>query len=114
MPSNPYAWFPDSNLKLHLAAAEAIRKNPALILDAIRTLDRWMANGEDNSRFLFEWKKLLIGATHSSEGFDQLLALLEDDSEPASQMKSYSPVATILDCATIDRVYESCTTPAAG
>ncbi len=110
MPSNPYAWFPDSNLKLHLAAANAIRKDPACIADVLKTLDHWMANGDDSSRFLVEWKKLLIGATHSSEGLDQLLALLADDSEQASQMKSYSPVVTILDYEAIDRVYESCTT----
>jgi hypothetical protein len=36
--------------------------------------------------------------------------ILHDDSEEASQIKSYSPAVTILDCEAIDRVYESCTT----
>jgi len=111
MPSNPYAWFPDSNLKLHLAAAEAIRRDPSRISDALGTLDRWLAKGDDNSRFLQAWRELLTDALRSRDGLDRLLALLADDSELAAQMKSYSPMATILDCETIDRTYESCTSP---
>lgn len=105
MPNNPYEWFPGSSRSLHSAAAEAIRQDPDLISDALKTLEHWLVLEGRESLFLSEWKNLLVAASESPAGLNRLLSLLEEDSEWAAQMKSYSPVATILDRQTIDQIY---------
>jgi len=114
MVANPYEWVPNSNLKVHVAAADVIRRNPDCLGEALKNLEHWMTMDAKACRFSRRWKKLLREAISSSEGLDKLLFLLAEDSEEANQMKSYSPLACILDCETIDKVYESIATPALG
>lgn len=89
---------------LHAAVAARIRHDPSLIAIALANLERWeRQSGPDPA--LREWSEIL-----HSQPLEQVLALLEEDSERADRLRQSSPFTGILspeERMEILRAYES-------
>jgi transcriptional regulator with XRE-family HTH domain len=80
------------SLALHRLLAEKIRRDPALLDRARKTLDRWMAmkprNGAEPD--LIEWRAAI------DQGIDATIALMTDPGEHATDLRQSAPFTGIL------------------
>ena len=64
-------------------------------------IDRWLANGHTAPHRLEQWRRMIVHAQQSPEGFAELLQVLGDQSESAIHLKSFDPFPGVL--TTIER-----------
>ena len=76
---------------LHKKIAFKLRKNPALWDIPKSNIERWKLNNEQIASAILEWENILNTKTR-----DQILTLLESDSEEMIRLRSSSPFAGIL------------------
>jgi len=76
------------SLVLHQEAVRLMRKNPALIQQAMDTLDRWRQTGDSHSRFLWdEWSVIL-----HRRAWRRALS----QTKRSKELRQASPLATVL------------------
>ena len=73
----------------------------ALLRIPLENIDRWIANGHTAPHRLEQWRAMLLRAQQTPEGFQELLELLRDRSEPAVHLKSFDPFPGVL--TTVER-----------
>lgn len=80
------------SLALHRLIAERIRRDPALLDRARKTLDRWMAMNPRNRAEpdLIEWRAAI------DQGIDATIALMIDPGEHATDLRQSAPFTGIL------------------
>jgi hypothetical protein len=76
---------------LHREVAKKLRKNPDLWAVPKDNISRWKKERESCASVIYEWERILI---HQSN--EQILAILEGDSEEAARLRSSSPFTGIL------------------
>ena len=79
--------------KLEQASPET---RQALLRIPLENMDRWIANGHTAPHRLEQWRQIILRAQQSPEGFAELLALLRDQGEPATHLKSFDPFPGVL------------------
>lgn len=88
------------SLALHEAVANAIRRDPAVIEQALDNLARWEKSGVSRP-WTEEWRVLLQAPR------DTLLAFIVERSERADAMRRVSPFAGVLSNAERHRIFKS-------
>jgi hypothetical protein len=68
----------------------------ALLRIPLENIDRWLANGHTAPHRLEQWRRILLRAQVSPEGFQELLGLLRDQGEEATHFKSFDPFPGLL------------------
>ncbi|MHB9007274.1 MAG: hypothetical protein ACYDC1_10130 [Limisphaerales bacterium] len=68
----------------------------ALLRIPLDNIDRWLANGHSAPHRLEHWRRILLNAQATPEGFGALLQLLRDRNEEAVHLKSFDPFAGVL------------------
>ena len=77
---------------MHQAMAEKLRTQPALLSIAYDNLNRWGAvAGHRSQPYWDAWRRLLDGP------FDQLLAVMVEDSARMTELRQSSPFAGVLE-----------------
>ena len=80
-----------------LVADKLERCDPAareeLLSLPLENIARWLANGHTAPHRLEEWRKILLRAQQSPDGFADLLRLLRDPAEPARRLRDFAPFA---------------------
>ena len=76
--------------------ADRIEADPALILQALATADRWLANGVEPRGRIMGWRDLLQRSTADLNAREELLRVLREDSEDAEFLREFAPVPGIL------------------
>lgn len=76
---------------LHREIAKKLRKNPELWEVPKNNIDRWKKRKKNLMPSLIEWEQILDKHTR-----EQILAILESDSEEATRLRSSGPFAGIL------------------
>lgn len=92
----------ERSIALHKEIAAKLRSNPALWDIPRRNLERWKKLQDGLSRPLAEWERLL-----QQKNKEQILALLESDSEEAIRLRSSSPFTGILNDNERKMVFEA-------
>jgi hypothetical protein len=78
------------SLALHHAVAEKLRAHPELIEIARENLNRWYAASGRSQPYLDEWRQIL------DKPLDEVLSLMEQDSERMTALRQSSPFAGVL------------------
>jgi hypothetical protein len=79
------------SLALHRLVADKIRRDPALLDQARRTLSRWRETVCERSQpYLYQWEQVL------NTGLEASLALAVEDSERATALRQSSPFSGLL------------------
>ena len=80
------------SLAFHRAVAAKLRENPALVEEALGTIDRWKRLGLARSSWVLldKWRVMLCGP------LEELLAKMEEDSDTMQQLRQASPFAGML------------------
>jgi hypothetical protein len=85
-----------------LVADQLERADPAeraaLLGLPLDNIARWLGNGHTAPQRLEEWRQILLRARQSEDGFDELLRVLRDHSEPARRLRDFAPFAGSLTC----------------
>jgi len=81
----------ERSITLHREIAEKLRDNPALWDIPRKNLERWKQMKDGLSRALEEWERIFHQNTK-----EQILSLLESDSEESIRLRSSSPFTGIL------------------
>lgn len=76
-----------------------VASRAALLSIPVENIGRWLANGHTAPHRLEQWRKLIVRAQKSVDGFEALLALLRDRSEAATHLKSFDPFPGVLTTA---------------
>lgn len=84
---------------LHDLVADKLEREPALLRIPLDNIDRWIANGHSAPHRLEQWRAIILRAQQSSEGFQELLALLRDRSEATERLRDFAPFAGVLTAA---------------
>lgn len=92
----------ERSIALHKEIADKLRSNPALWDIPRKNLERWKQLQDGFSRPLEEWERIL-----HQENREQILALLESDSEEAIRLRSSSPFTGILNDNDRKMIFES-------
>ncbi len=79
------------SLALHRAVAAKLRREPGLLAIARDNLDRWTAKGSRSQTYWDVWRGIL------DRPFDELLAVIEEDSPRMTELRQSSPFAVVLD-----------------
>ena len=83
-----------------LVADKLERADPAaraaLLCIPLENIDRWLANGYTAPHRLEQWRRILVRAQASAEGFEELLRLLRDPSESTQRLRDFAPFAGVL------------------
>lgn len=87
---------------LHKEIAKALRKNPKLWSIPKRNIDRWKKGKLTVAPALAEWEHLLDTLTR-----EEILAILESDSETSIRLRSSSPFTGILSVEERNGIFES-------
>jgi hypothetical protein len=85
-----------------------LRRDEALIDEALRVLDHWDRQGLGQARRRGQWREILSAAKVSREGFDSLIALLEDTGERARRLKDFAPFAGVLSREERRKAFSAC------
>jgi hypothetical protein len=88
--------------------SKKIESNPALVDEALETLDRWRQLGNMPPRRAAQWETILQDARRGKRGLRRLLALLRDNSERAVRIKDFGPFAGILTTKERRKVFLKC------
>ena len=75
---------------MHRAIAGKLRQSPELVGIALDNLRRWRINAGRSGRYLDAWAEILKGPA------EEMLGLLEQDSEYMRAMRQASPFAGVL------------------
>ena len=81
---------------LHELIADKLERQPDLLRIPIENIDRWLAKGHSAPHRLEQWRQIILRAQASSEGLQELLALLRDRGEGATHLKSFDPFPGVL------------------
>lgn len=68
----------------------------ALLQIPLENIRRWKEKGHSAAHRLDQWEQILKSAIASPSGFQALLALMRDRSEPAVHLKSFDPFPGVL------------------
>ena len=79
--------------------ADKLELAPALLQVPLDNIDRWIANGHTAPHRLEEWRRIILRARESAEGFAALLALLRDSDPAHERLKEFEPFAGVLTAA---------------
>ncbi len=92
----------ERSIALHKEIAEKLRHNPVLWEVPRKNLERWKQSQNGLSHALEEWERIL-----HQKNKEQILALLESDSEEAKRLRSSSPFTGILSESERKKIFES-------
>ena len=92
-------WQIERMKTLHDLVADKLERTPTLLRIPLENIDRWLTNGHTAPSRLKEWRKILIQAQSSTEGFQKLLTLLRDRSEETERLREFAPFAGVLTAA---------------
>lgn len=84
---------------MHQLIAERIRANPGLLAGPRARVAEWQRSRTMNPKYPRLWAQLLNGP------LDELINMLLDPGEYATELRHVSPFAGILDMDTRDRIY---------
>jgi hypothetical protein len=93
---------------LYGAIACKLRADPSLLDIARQNLDRWSAQNGRSQPYWDAWRKLIDGP------FENLLALMTEDSERMTAMRQASPFAGVLSPPERWAIYDSFSRPSSG
>ena len=62
----------------------------------LENIDRWLANGHTAPHRLEQWRKIILAAQESPEGFRELLALLRSHDTATARLREFAPFAGVL------------------
>jgi hypothetical protein len=79
--------------------ADKLEREPALLRVPLENIDRWIANGHTAPHRLEEWRRIVLRAQASTEGFAALLAMLRGNEPTQERLKEFSPFAGVLTAA---------------
>lgn len=79
------------SVALHLAIAEKLRRNPALLDIARQNLDRWTKAGGRSQPYWDSWREIL------NRPLAEILDLLGEDSEKMTALRQATPFAGVLE-----------------
>ena len=79
--------------------ADKLEREPALLRVPLENIDRWIANGHTAPQRLEEWRRIVLRARDSAEGFAELLGLLRGNDSAQERLKEFSPFAGVLTAA---------------
>lgn len=74
----------------------------------LENIDRWLAKQHTAPHRLEEWRRTILRARQSPEGFDELLRILRDQGEAAVHLKSFDPFPGVLTTVERQRYLEKC------
>jgi hypothetical protein len=86
------------SLELHRACAAKLRAHPELLAVARDNLDRWSKLNERTQPYWDTWREML------DLPLDELLALMQEESERMTALRHTSPFAGLLDIAERRRI----------
>lgn len=89
-------------------AADKLEREPALLRVPLENIDRWIANGYTAPHRLEEWRRIILRAQASDEGFAELLAMLRGDDPAHERLKDFEPFAGVLTAAERREVIRQC------
>lgn len=92
----------ERSIALHKEIAEKLKSNPALWDIPRKNLERWKQRNDGLSRALEEWEHIFHQNTK-----EQILALLESDSEESIWLRSSSPFTRILNDDERKKIFKS-------
>src|SRR4051812_44338648 len=81
---------------LHDFVADKRESDPALLRIPLENIERWLADGHSAPHRLEQWRHIILRAQESTEGFQDLLALLRDRREGATHLKTFDPFPGVL------------------
>lgn len=86
---------------LHTLIADKLeRADPAtreaLLRIPLDNIERWLGQDHAAPHRLAQWRQILLRAQATPTGWDELLQLLRDPSEAATQLKSFDPFPGVL------------------
>ncbi|MBI4025771.1 MAG: hypothetical protein HY360_12375 [Verrucomicrobia bacterium] len=93
---------------LHDLVADKLERDPALLRIPLENIDRWLANGHTAPQRLEQWRQIILRAQQTSEGFQELLALLRDRAEATERLREFAPFAGVLTAAERLTVIRQC------
>ena len=88
---------------------ERIRRDSAVLDDAMAVLERWDARKVGTAHRRQEWRRLLLAARESSQGCEALISLLLDPSEKARRLKDFAHFAGVLSREERRKAFSECT-----
>ena len=88
--------------------ADKLEREPALLQVPLENIDRWIANGHTAPHRLEEWRRIVLRAQASAEGFAALLAMLRGNDPAQERLKEFSPFAGVLTAAERREVIRQC------
>lgn len=92
----------ERSIALHKEITEKLRRNPALWDIPRKNLERWKQLKNGLSRALEEWERIFHQNTK-----EQILSLLESDSEESIRLRSSSPFTGILNDNERKKIFEA-------
>ena len=81
---------------LHNLVADKLENNPSLLHIPLENIDCWLAQNHTAPHRLEQWRQIILRAQESSQGFQELLAILRDHGESATHLKSFDPFPGVL------------------
>lgn len=89
-------------------AADKLERSPELLRVPLENIDRWIANDHTAPHRLEEWRRIILRARDSAEGFAALLALLRDTDPAHERLKEFAPFAGVLTAMERREVIRQC------
>jgi len=96
---SPHELHDRRSLAIHQLIAEWIRANPGLLERPRARVAEWQRSPTMNPKYPKAWAQLLDGP------LDELIDVLLDPGEEATELRHASPFAGIVDMATRDRIW---------
>ena len=95
----PHTLHDRRSLAMHQVIAERIRSDPGLLEGPRARVADWQRSRTMNPEYPRRWAQLLNGP------LDELIAVLLDPGDDATELRHVSPFAGIVDMQTRDRIY---------
>lgn len=76
--------------------ADRLEADPSLVLRAMATADRWLANGIQPRAHVVAWRDLLARSLEDDAARDELQRILREDSDEAEFRREFAPVPGVL------------------
>lgn len=96
---SPHELHDRRSLAIHVLIAERIRADPGLLEKPRARVAEWQRSRTMNPRYARAWAELLDGP------LDELIGVLLDPGEAATELRHVSPFAGIVDMQTRDRIW---------
>jgi hypothetical protein len=81
---------------LHELTADKLERDPSLLRIPLDNIARWLANDNSTPHRLEQWRQIILRAQASPEGFQELLALLRENSPATERLRDFAPFAGVL------------------